>query len=65
MNKSVVVVGSEKALAALTDGDIHVQVDLTDVEIAPGQTETVPATVTVDVATGCWVYGTYTVDVSL
>lgn len=65
LNKSVVVVGSEKALAALTDSDIHVQVDLTDVEIAPGQMETVPATVTVDVATGCWVYGTYTVDVSL
>ena len=65
LNKSVVVVGSEKALAALTDGDIHVQVDLTDVEIKPGQTETVTATVTVDLATGCWVYGTYTVDVSL
>ncbi len=64
LNKSVVVVGSEKALESITEDDITVEIDISDTNITTGQTTSVPANVTVK-STNCWVYGTYTVEVSL
>lgn len=64
LNKSVVVVGSEKALESITEDDISVEIDLSDVVLVSGQTTSVPANVTVN-SSNCWVYGTYTVEVSV
>ena len=64
LNKSVIVVGAEKDLESITDEDIKVEIDLSEIDISQGQSITVPAVVTVDNA-GCWIYGTYFVDVSL
>lgn len=64
LNKSVVVVGSEKALEKITEDDISVEIDISDINITAGQTTSVPANVTVK-SSNCWVYGTYTVEVSL
>ncbi len=64
LNKSVVVVGAEKDLSSVTEEDITVEVDLSEVNISKGQSVTVTAVVSVNSAS-CWVYGTYTVDVSL
>lgn len=64
LNKSVVVVGSEKELESITEEDIKVEIDLSETDISKGQSVTVPAVVTVDNA-GCWIYGNYFVEVSL
>ncbi len=64
LSKSVVVVGREKDLEAITYENIKVEVDLSEVDISQGQSVTVPAVVTVDNA-GCWAYGSYFVEVSL
>lgn len=64
LNKSVVVVGTTKELESITVDDISVKIDLTDIEISQGQSVTIPAVVSVDNA-GCWIYGTYFVEVSL
>lgn len=64
LNKSVVVVGSEKALESITEDDISVEIDISDINITAGQTTSVPANVTVK-SSNCWIYGTYTVEVSL
>lgn len=64
LNKSVVVVGSRKALENITENEITVEIDVSDVNISAGQTTNVPANVTVK-SSNCWVYGTYTVEVSL
>lgn len=64
LNKSVVVVGKAKALEAITEDDITVEVDLSEVDITAGQSSTVPAVVSVKSA-DCWVYGAYTVEISL
>lgn len=64
LNKSVIVVGAEKDLEAITTEDIKVEIDLSEIDISQGQSITVPAVVTVDNA-GCWIYGSYFVDVSL
>ncbi len=64
LNKSVVVVGADKAIESITEDDISVEVDLSEVEIRSGQSVTVPAVVSVNSA-DCWIYGTYTVEVSL
>ncbi len=64
LNKSVVVVGADKELESITIDDISVKVDLADIDINQGQTITIPAVVTVNNA-GCWIYGTYFVEVSL
>ncbi|MBE6799933.1 MAG: hypothetical protein E7529_01865 [Ruminococcaceae bacterium] len=63
LNKSVVVVGAEKELESITVDDISVKIDLADIDISQGQTVTIPAVVEVN-NTGCWIYGTYFVDVS-
>ncbi len=63
LNKSVIVVGSEKDLESITEENIKVEIDLSDIEINKGQTVTVPAVVAVDNA-GCWIYGNYFVEVS-
>lgn len=64
LNKSVVVVGSEKALESITEDDISVEIDISDINITAGQTTSVPANVTIK-SSNCWIYGTYTVEVSL
>ena len=64
LNKSVVVVGAEKELEAITTDNIKVEVDLSELDIGEGQSATVPAVITVDNA-GCWIYGSYSVEVSL
>ena len=63
LNKSIVVVGSVKDLESVTEDDIKVEIDLSDIDINRGQTITVPAVVSVDNA-GCWIYGNYSVEVS-
>ena len=63
LNKSVVVVGTEENLKAITEDMVTVEVDLSSVTLEDGVWKTVPAVVTVDSAT-CWIYGAYTVDVS-
>ena len=64
LNKSVVIVGPSGSLEAITAENINVEVDLSEVNISKGQTTTVPAVVTVQ-SENCWVYGTYTVEISL
>lgn len=64
LNKSVVVVGDAKALESITDKELTVEVDLSEVNIKEGQSISIPAVVNVK-SDKCWVYGTYTVDVSL
>ena len=64
LNKSIVVVGSQKELEAITTDNIKVEVDLSELDIGEGQSTTVPAVITIDNA-GCWIYGTYFVEVSL
>lgn len=64
LNKSIVVVGTEKDLESITEDDIRVEIDLSELEIRKGQSVTVPAIVSVKSAS-CWVYGTYSVEVSL
>ena len=64
LNKSVVVVGTEKALESITADSLTVEADLSDVDMHAGQTVTVPAVVNIQSA-DCWVYGTYTVDITL
>ncbi len=64
LNKSVVIVGPDASLEAVTAENISVEVDLSEVNISKGQTTTVPAVVTVQ-SDNCWVYGTYTVEISL
>ncbi len=64
LNKSIVVVGSTKDLESITEEAIKVEIDLSEIDISKGQSVTVPAVVTVDNA-GCWIYGSYSVDVSL
>lgn len=64
LSKSVIVVGAEKELESITVDDIKVEIDLSEIDISQGQSITVPAVVMVDNA-GCWIYGSYFVDVSL
>ena len=64
LNKSVVVVGKKKDLEAITEDNIKVEIDLSEIDISRGQSVTVPAVVSVDNA-GCWIYSTYSVEVSL
>lgn len=64
LNKSVIVVGKAESLKAITEDSITVEVDLSGIELTEGQFVTVPAMVSVN-APGCWVYGTYTVVVSV
>ncbi|MGN1317052.1 MAG: YbbR-like domain-containing protein [Acutalibacteraceae bacterium] len=64
LNKSVVVVGKKKDLEAITEDNIKVEIDLSEIDISKGQSVTVPAVVSVDNA-GCWIYSTYSVEVSL
>ena len=64
LNKSVVVVGTPKDLESITEEAIKVEIDLSEIDISKGQSVTVPAVVTIDNA-GCWIYGSYSVDVSL
>ena len=64
LNKAIVVIGAEKDLKSITNDDVKIEVDLSDVEISAGQTVTVPAVVSINNA-GCWIYGSYSVEVSL
>ncbi len=64
LNKSVVVVGMSADLEAVTSDSIKVEVDLSEISLSKGQSATVPAVVTIESA-GCWIYGSYTVEVSL
>ncbi len=64
LNKSIVVIGSEKELESITEENIKVEVDLSEVDISQGQSMSVPAVITVNNA-GCWIYGTYFVEISL
>lgn len=63
LNKSVIIVGTEEALKSITENAITVEVDLTGVELKEGESQTVPALVNVN-SPNCWVFGTYTVEVS-
>ena len=64
LNKSIVVIGAEKELESITEENIKVEIDLSEVDISQGQSMTVPAVITVNNA-GCWIYGTYSVEISL
>ncbi|MBR2877243.1 MAG: hypothetical protein IKC01_08895 [Clostridia bacterium] len=64
LDKSVVIVGTEKALESITDDLISVEVDLSSVKITEGQTVSVPVNVILKSA-NCWVYGSYTAEVTL
>ena len=64
LNKAVVIVGAPKDLESLTEENITVEIDLSNTGIEKGQTVTVPAVVSVN-SQSCWVYGTYSVEVSL
>ncbi len=64
LNKSVVVVGKQKDLESITENDISVTADLSDVEIMAGQSISVPVQVNLK-SSSCWVYGTYYADVAL
>lgn len=64
LNKSVVIVGTAEALKGITEDMISVEADLTSLIIEDGETKTIPVVVTVDSAS-CWIYGAYTVDVTL
>ena len=59
----VVVVGKTGSIENITEDKISVEINLSDIEIKPGETKEVRATVSVDSA-DCWIYGTYTVKVS-
>ncbi len=63
LNKSVVVVGKSKDLESVTVDDIEVEIDISNLSVSKGQTISVPANVTVKSDT-CWVYDSYTVQVS-
>lgn len=63
-DKSVAVVGTEDNLKNITADDITAEIDLSDLEIRQGQTVSVPVDVSVK-SKNCWIYGTYTVDVTL
>lgn len=60
---SVIVVGPEADLKALTKDAVTVEIDLSQIDIQEGQTVTVPAIVNVN-SDSCWVYGTYDVQVT-
>ncbi len=64
LNKSIVIVGTEEDLKAITEEMITVVVDLSSATLEDGVRKTIPAEVSVKSAT-CWVYGAYTVDVRL
>lgn len=64
LNKSIVIVGTEEDLKGITEDMITVDVDLSSVIIEDGVWKTIPAVVSVN-STNCWVYGAYTVDVSM
>lgn len=64
LNKSVVVVGTDKDLESITVDMITVEVDLSDVDMREGQTVTVPAAVSLN-STNCWIYGNYSVEITL
>ncbi len=64
LNKSVVIVGTQKALDSITADKIKVEADVSAINISAGQSITIPVNVTVD-STNCWVYGSYTVEISL
>ncbi|MBQ8182589.1 MAG: hypothetical protein IJ025_01660 [Clostridia bacterium] len=61
---SVIVVGPETDIKALTKDAVSVEIDLSQVDIQEGETVTVPAIVKVNSDT-CWIYGTYEVQVTL
>ena len=63
LNKSIAVVGKAEDLKSITADNITVEVDLSGIELEEGQSVTVPVMVTINDA-GCWIYGTYTVEVS-
>ena len=63
LNKSIVIVGTEENLKAITEDMVTVEVDLSTVTLEDGASKTIPAIVTVNSA-NCWVYGAYSVDVS-
>ncbi len=64
LNKSVVIVGTDENLKGITEDMITVDVDLSSVNIEDDTWKTVPAVVTVN-SPNCWVYGVYTVDISM
>ncbi len=64
LDKSISVVGTAENLKNITVDDISAELDLSDLEIRPGQTVSVPVDVSVK-SKNCWIYGTYTVDVTL
>ncbi len=64
LNKSVVIVGTEENLKGITEDMVSVEVDLSSLVFEKGETKTVPAVVTVN-STSCWVYGAYTVDITV
>ena len=64
LSKAVVVVGDQKELESITNENIKVEIDLSELDISEGQSVTVPAVISVDNA-GCWIYGSYFVEVSL
>lgn len=59
---NIVIVGKPESLETITEDKISVEVNLSDLEINPGECKEVRATVSVDSA-DCWVYGTYNVKV--
>lgn len=59
----VVVVGKNGSVENITEDKISVEINLSDLEINPGECKEVRATVSVD-SVDCWIYGTYTVKVS-
>ncbi len=59
----VIIVGKKASLENITEDKISVEINLSDLEINPGETKEVRATVSVD-SPDCWVYGTYNVKVS-
>lgn len=60
---NIAIVGKEESIANITEDMISVEVDLSGLELMPGETKEVPATVMVN-SLDCWVYGTYMVKVS-
>lgn len=64
LNKSIVIIGTEEDLKGITEDMILIDVDLSSVSLEDGKHKTVPAVVNVNSPT-CWVYGAYTVDVTL
>ena len=64
LDKSVSVIGTAKNLENITVDDIQAEVDLSELEMRPGQTVSVPVAVSVK-SKNCWIYGSYTVEVTL